>query len=209
MTGEAAPLGILVADDHPIVLDGLERVFDLEADLRVVGRCRRTDEVAPKIAATRPDVLVLDLRMPPDGGLAVLEALRGVEAPATVLLTAAIDESEVVEALRLGTRGIVLKESAPERLVDAIRSVAAGAEWIDPTLLGAAFRALRSDRDGLEVLTQREREIAQRVAEGLSNRQISERLNITEGTVKIHLHNVFEKLGIRSRLQLALLVRGR
>jgi DNA-binding NarL/FixJ family response regulator len=126
----------------------------------------------------------------------------------TLLLTAAIGDDEVVEAVRLGATGVVLKESAPEALLEGVRRVHAGEQWLDRDTLARAFgRVLRKEsaaREAAQVLTRREIEIIRMIAEGLRNKAIADRLAISEGTVKIHLHNVYEKLGVGGRLELML-----
>jgi DNA-binding NarL/FixJ family response regulator len=206
------PISLVLADDHPIVLDGLEQLFAVESDFEVVARCRNGDETLEAVRRLRPDVLVLDVRMPGIDGLSVLQQLEGAGLPTrVVLLTAAVGDEQLVEALRLGARAVVLKESAPRLLVEAVREVHAGGEWLEKGLVGRALRRLMDRESGLReairALTTRELEIARLVAEGLRNRAIGERLFISEGTVKIHLHRIYEKLGVDGRLELALYAR--
>lgn len=199
---------LVLADDHPIVLDGLELLFRLEGDFEVVGRCRDGFETLQAVDALAPDVLVLDVRLPGKDGLEVLRDLRERE-PATrvVLLTAALGESELQEAVRLGVGGVVLKEMAPQLLVEAVRTVHGGGRWLEAGSVGPALRQLAEREAGArklaEVLTARELELVRMVASGLRNRAIAERLFISEGTVKIHLHNVYRKLAVGGRLELA------
>lgn len=201
---------LLLADDHPIVLDGLEQLFRLEEDCEVVGRCRDGGETLRQLRALDPDVLVLDVRMPRGDGLEVLRTLAGDGlATRVVLLTAAIDDEDLITALRLGAQGVVLKEAAPERLVDAVRRVAAGGQWLEASLVGRLGRSLRQAPPEEDPLTPREREIVQSVVRGLRNREIAEQLHITEGTVKIHLHHIYEKLRVKGRVELILLAQER
>jgi len=203
---------VALADDHPIVLHGLEQLFNLEPDFAVVARCSDASEVLPAVEALKPDILVLDVRMPAMDGLAVMRQLRERQAPVrVVLLTAAIDEEAVVEAMRLGVRGIVLKEMAPQHLVQAIRRVHAGDLVVDN---GSVVRALAmvvqkeaASERATRLLTPRELEIVRMVATGQRNKEIAARLAITEGTVKIHLHNTYQKLGVDGRLELMLFAR--
>jgi len=203
-----APIRVLLADDHPIVLDGLERLFRLEPDFEVVGSCRDGEEVLRAVAAAPPDLLVLDLKMPRLDGLEVLRALQGSGAPTRVLLlTAALDEQQVVEALRLGVRGLVLKEMAPQLVIEAARRIHAGGQWFDAGLLQRSLDAIgrKLGGDGEATgLTPREREIVGMVVRGLRNRAIADELGISEGTVKLHLHHVYEKLGLTNRMELLL-----
>jgi DNA-binding NarL/FixJ family response regulator len=206
------PIRLVLADDHPIVLDGLEQLFAVEGDFQVLARCRDGEETLEAVRRLRPDVLVLDVRMPGVDGLGVLQELDATELPTrVVLLTAAVGDEQLVEAIRLGARGVVLKETAPRLLVEAVREVYAGGEWLEKGLVGRALRRLMDRESGLRTairtLTARELEIARLVAEGLRNRAIGERLFISEGTVKIHLHRIYEKLGVDGRLELALYAR--
>ena len=199
---------ILLADDHPIVLDGLEALFRLESDLAVVGRCRSGDEVLPAVRQHKPDVLLLDIRMPGMNGMEVLRALRHERlATRVVLLAAAFEDDQVVEALRLGVRGMVLKELAPPLLIECVRRVHAGGQWIEQQASGRALESLiRRDAAAKEAgreLTPREIELVRLAASGLRNREMSRRLEISEGTVKMHLHNIYRKLKLENRVALA------
>lgn len=208
------PIRLVLADDHPIVLDGLTQLFDLEKDIEVMARCRDGEETLRALRLYRPQLLVLDIRMPRGDGLQVLRAVRSEGLPTrVVLLTAALEEDQLVEALELGVGGVVLKETAPRLLVDAVREVAAGGRWLEQ---GAASRALErllareaSSREALTVLTPRELEVVRRVVGGLRNRAIAEELSISEGTVKIHLHNIYQKLEVDGRLELAAYARSK
>lgn len=205
---------IALADDHPIVLDGLEQLFRLEPDFEVVARCRDGQETLSVVREQRPDLLILDVRMPGTDGLAVLRAIRDEGLPTrVVLLTAALDDEQLVEAVRLGVRGVVLKETAPKLLVKAMREVHAGGQWLEPGVVSRALRKLVQKDAGLreaeKVLTPRELEIVRMAGSGLRNRQIADRLFISEGTVKIHFHNIYQKLQVNGRLELALYARDK
>jgi two-component system nitrate/nitrite response regulator NarL len=205
---------LVLADDHPIVLDGLEQLFRLEPDFRVVARCRDGEETLRALRDHRPDVVVLDVRMPRRDGLEVLREIRGWDLPTrVVLLTAALDEDRLVEALRLGAGGVVLKEMAPNLLVEAVREVHAGGRWLDQRsmslALGGLFDKEGAAREPAQALTPRELEIVRMVCRGLRNRAIAEQLCISEGTVKIHLHNIYQKTGVDGRLELTLYAQGR
>ena len=200
---------IVLADDHAIVLHGLKRLFEGHADFEVVECCRDGADVLRAAQSDRCDVLVLDLRMPGLTGLDVLKTIADEKRTCrTVLLTAAITDDDVVEAVRLGAQGVVLKEASPETLLECVRRVHRGEQWLDRETMSRAFdRALRRDtaaREAGKVLTPRELEIVKMIAQGLRNRAIAERLSISEGTVKIHLHNVYEKLKVDGRLELML-----
>lgn len=200
---------LVLADDHPVVLDGLEKVFDLEPDIDVVARCVNGEEALAAVRQHRPDILLIDLRMPRMDGLAALQMLRDEELPTkVVLLAAAVDKHEVLEAMRLGVRGIVLKELAPRLLVQCVRKVHAGEQWVEKRSFTGALETLlqreAGAREAAAVLTPREIEMVRMVASGLRNKEVAERLFITEGTVKTHLHHIYEKLNVQNRVELTL-----
>jgi DNA-binding NarL/FixJ family response regulator len=202
---------VVLADDHPIVLDGLEQLFRTEPDFEVVARCRDGEEAIAAIERERPDLVLLDVRMPRVDGLGVLAAIRERRLSTRVLLlAAAIEPNQAIEALRLGARGLVLKEMAPELVVDVARRLHGGGQWFDSALVSRALEEADARAAGLSggssALTPREREIVDMVAEGLRNRSIAQRLGISEGTVKLHLHHVYEKLGVTGRVELLLRV---
>lgn len=200
---------LVLADDHPIVLDGLEQLFSTEPDLEVVARATSAQGALRALEEFRPDVLVLDLAMPGLDGLWVMEQAFEKKMPSRiVLLTAHIDEPKLLEAVRLNVAGVVLKEMAPRLLVECVRKVHAGEKWLEKHSVARAMDRMVRRESELQrlsrLLTPRELEIVRLAAEGLRNREISERLTITEGTVKIHLHNIYEKLGVTGRPQLIL-----
>ena len=203
------PIDLVLADDHPIVLDGLEALFQQETDFRVVARCLTGEATLQAVRKHRPHILILDIKMPGMDGLAVLRKL-GEEKLSTkvVLLTAEADEDQVMEALRLGVAGVVLKEMAPRLLVQCLRKVQAGEQWLEKRSVGRAIeKMLRREagaRELAKVLTAREIEIVRLVAKSLRNKEIAEKLCITEGTVKIHLHHIYEKVHVSTRLELTL-----
>ena len=205
----SAPIRLILADDHSIVLDGLRRLFESQPDFEVVCCCADGDSALQAVRTRATDVLVLDLRMPGRTGLEVLKAMADEQiACRTVLLTAAIKDDEVVEALRLGATGVVLKESEPSALIECVRRVHMGEQWMDRETLSRAFGRVMlreaATREAGKSLTPRELEIVRMIAQGLRNKAVAERLSISEGTVKIHLHNIYEKLGVDGRLELVL-----
>ncbi|HJS42606.1 MAG TPA: response regulator transcription factor [Gemmatimonadales bacterium] len=202
-------VNLVLCDDHPIVLAGLESLFRLEQDFQVSARCINGEEALAAVRQHNPDILVVDLHIPGGDGLEILRALRREKLPTkAVMLAAALEEDEIVEALRLGVRGVVLKEQAPQLLVECIRKVHAGEQWIDKQLSNLALEALlrreTSGRARSGILSPRETEIVRMVAGGLDNRGLAERLGVSEGTIKIHLHNIYKKLKVHSRLELVL-----
>lgn len=201
------PIRLILADDHPLILDALENLFHLEADYEVVARCRDGEEALAAIRQYQPDVVILDLRMPRVDGLAVLRELKQ-EGLTTrvVLLTAAANDSDVLEAVRLGVHGVVLKDMVSEALLHCVRQVNAGEQWIEPRFLhrtlDKVLRRETGERELRAILTPRELDIVRMVIHGLRNKEVAKRLYISEGTVKIHLHNIYDKLHVSSRLEL-------
>ena len=208
------PIRLVIADDHPIVLQGLQKLFESYQDFEVLRSCEDGEMALAAVRSLRPDILLLDLRMPGSDGLDVLRNISAEKLECrTVLLTAAVSDDQVVEAMLLGAMGIVLKESSPEVLIDCVRRVHAGEQCIERETMTRAFgRALRREtatREAAKTVTPRELEIVRMIGQGLRNKAIAERLFISEGTVKIHLHNVYEKLGLTGRLELALYAQQR
>jgi DNA-binding NarL/FixJ family response regulator len=180
-----------------------------EKDFDVIAEVSDGKEAAEVARRLKPDILLLDLAMPRVPGLEVLRELTKDEPRIpTILLTAAIQPIEVTTALQLGARGIVLKASAPEMLLTCIRAVCQGEFWVSPEILAASSRFIQQPHGGPN-LTSRELEIISAVRAGYSNKEIGRRLSISEETVKRHLSNIFAKLNISSRLELAMLASGR
>ena len=202
------PIRIVLVDDHQIVLHGLQQLFERQSDFDVVAACSDSASAIEAVARFEPDVLVLDLRMPHQSGLDVLRALAGKHPRCRrVLLTAAIRDEEVMEAVKLGVMGLVLKESSPDVLLECVRAVHQGRPWIERDSVTRALRSvIARDSAGKapDALTPREIEIVRMVSQGLRNKAIAERLSISEGTVKVHLHNIYEKMRVDGRLELVL-----
>jgi DNA-binding NarL/FixJ family response regulator len=207
---------IVLADDHPIVRDGLRKLLSLEDDIEVVGEASDGREAVQVVQQLRPDIVILDLRMPNMDGLSALQAVQALDPrPKVIVLTASEDKNEFVQAMKLGCQGIVLKQTAPELIVKSIRKVYSGEIWLDSHTTAAVMRQFAAPnemmganggRGGRErsPLSQREREIVSLVAQGYKNREMAEKMFISEQTVKNHLHNIFDKLGVSDRLELAL-----
>ncbi len=207
-------ISLVLADDHPIVLDGLENLLRREGDLNVLARCTRADQTLEAVRQCRPDVLILDLKMQGSAGLAVLRKLKEEKlSTRVVLLMETLDEYEFLEAVRVGVSGVVLKEMAPHLFIQCVRMVHAGEHWIEKHSYRRALEKLLQREAGARefsaILTPREIEIVHMVASELRNREIAERLFISEGTVKTHLHRIYGKLHVRNRRELALHARER
>ena len=212
MTVEAQPIRVLIADDHPILREGLRRLLEDDGGFEVVGQAADGAEAVRLARGLRPDVLLLDLAMPRASGLDALRELSAAGAgPKVLLLTVAIDDAQVVEALELGARGVVMKEAATELLFKAIRSVVAGQYWVGRDIVTDIVRHLRERAAAVarrgpspaERLTGRERGIVALVAAGASNREVAQKLSLAEDTVKHHISNIFDKLGVSNRAELA------
>ena len=198
---------VLIADDHPIMLSGVESLI-ASAQYEVVGRIADGVEVLPAIEALRPEIVLLDVSMPGMTGTEILERLREQDSPAkVVLLTAQLEDDALLEAMRLSVEGIVLKNGGERSLIDCLDKVTAGGRWIPQDLLvrASALRE-RQKSDPLNTLSERERQLSELVAEGLRNRAIAEELGLSEGTVKVYLNRIYEKLGISSRTELVLAI---
>lgn len=202
---DTQPIRIVIADDHAIFRDGLRRLLATQEDFRVIGEASDGKEAIAIATGLRPDVLLLDLAMPRVPGMEVLRELAHQEvAVRTILLTAAIQPFAVTSALQLGARGIVLKASPPEMLLKSIRSVCEGQFWVGSEPVTTWARTGQASSGGFG-LTSREIEIISAIKEGSSNREIASKLAISEETVKRHLSNIYAKLGVSSRLELAVL----
>ncbi|NWK97031.1 DNA-binding response regulator [Sphingobium lactosutens] len=199
------PYSVFLADDHPVVLRGLAELINLEKDFRVVGSTSEPKNAFAMIDRLKPDIAVLDINMPDVSGLALLRRMRNADLPVRVIfLTAVITDAQLSEALANGIWGLLLKESAPDALIDCLRRVGAGYPWLPDELAARANPPWHEGiKPGLDALTPREMEIAGHACRGLSNRLIASELGASEGTVKIHLHNIFQKLKIRNRTALA------
>lgn len=200
---------VLIADDHPIIISGLRAILR-DTGFTVAGTAENGSAALEAVARLKPEILILDVSMPGGSGIEVLSALRARgDQTRIVLLTAGVSDESLLRALELGVEGVVLKEDAAASLVRALEKVRSGGRAIDAALLQRAvdLRIHGGVSAGLASLSPREQMVARRVAEGQRNREIAEALSISEGTVKIHLHRIYEKLGIGNRTELALLAR--
>lgn len=203
---------LVLADDHPIILEGLEQLFRRHKDFQVLATCNTGDDAIQAVREHRPDVIVLDVKMPGGDGLSVLKRIHEERLPTRViLLTASMQEDEVLQAMEAGVWGLVLKESAAVSLIDSVRKVTRGERALDQGLIVRALDRAVERQSGLRqtagLLSRREAEIVKMVAAGMRNKEIANKLFIGEGTVKTHLHAIFRKLGVHGRVELTLYAR--
>jgi DNA-binding NarL/FixJ family response regulator len=203
------PIRLVLADDHPLLLQGLISFLSTEHDFEVVASCTSGEEALKAVRKHQPDILVLDIKMPGKDGLQVLQEIQSSANPVkVVILTGEITEDETVKSMRLGAKGLVLKELAPQLLAQCLRKVYAGGRWFERNSLDQAMekgvRYSKAIEEVSEILTDREVEIVRMVARGHRNNQIADKLCISDGTVKRHLFNIFNKLHLESRAELIL-----
>jgi DNA-binding NarL/FixJ family response regulator len=204
------PIKLVLVDDHPLVLGGLEQLLRAEPDFEVLATCGTVEDAWTAVSSHHPDVLILDLNLPDESGLSLLRRLDPTKPPAVVVLTASQDEDLLLDAARQGARGIVLKAMAPRILEDCVRAAHKGEYRLNVNGVDLAERVQerKSIENELEtLLTPREVQILQLVALRLDNQQIAEKLSISVGTVKIHLHHVYDKLNLQGRHDLQLFLR--
>ena len=212
----ADPIRVLLVDDQKLMREGLRVLLELEQSLEVAGEAADGQAALEAFEALQPDVVLMDIRMPGMDGVEATWRLRERWPQARIIILTTFDDDEYVfEGLRAGALGYLLKDVSGQELAEAVRTVAAGGALVEPSVARkvlAEFARLappaRSVEEGLpEPLTEREREVVRLLAEGLSNREIAERLSLAEGTVKNHVTNILQKLGVRDRTQAALRAR--
>ena len=194
---------VLLVDDHPMIGAALEMLLR-DTDYELVDRARTAAEAVKRIAKLKPDLLLLDVHLPDGSGLDILMRLsRSRSRPKVILLTAGMDESQLLGASELNPDGMVLKTSDPGLLLESMDAVMAGKRWIDPEI-AERTRHAQERAASAPPLTRRERELIELVRQGLRNRDIAAELGVTEGTVKVYLHAIFDKLHVENRTELAL-----
>ena len=194
---------VLLVDDHPMIGAALELLLR-ETDYELLGRARSAAEATKRISKLKPDLLLLDVNLPDSSGLDVLSRLVRLRSrPKVVLLTAGMDDAQLLTAAALEPEGMVLKTSDPSLLLECMDAVAAGGRWTDPEI-AERTRHAQERAASAPPLTRRERELIDLVRQGLRNRDIAAELGVTEGTVKVYLHAIFDKLHVESRTELAL-----
>jgi len=207
---KSGPIRIVIADDHSIVREGLRLILSSDKSFQVVGQASNGEEALDVALQLKPDILLLDVDMPRMTGLEALRILASNESSAkAIVLTASINNKQIVEALQMGARGVIRKETPPRVLLKCIHSVFEGQYWLGQNAFSDLVRGLQSlsssSGDSAKFgLTSKELEVIAAVLEGDTNKAIATRLSISEQTVKNHLTNIFNKLGVSNRLELAL-----
>lgn len=212
----SSPISIVIADDHPALTDGLRRLLEIEPDLQVIGHANNAADVVERVLQLKPDILLLDLKMPLQqeaqisarGGLDAWAAVKGSGCSTKAILFAAeMETQQIVEAIELGVRGVLLKSAATELLIDGIRAVMSGECWEQTKTVPTFHAFLRTKHEELAKrkfgLTPRELEVASAIVlHGMSNKDIAHFFKIAEDTVKKHITSIYDKLGVSSRLEL-------
>jgi two-component system nitrate/nitrite response regulator NarL len=204
---------LVLADDHPVILMGLRLLFESEQDFQVVASVTHGEAALESVRRLNPDILVLDLRMPGKDGLEVLREMRREAATTKTVILTALESDDVLDAISLGAAGVVLKDMAATLLVQCVREVHAGGKWLERSIAGRAVgrfvnREARTRRIA-DILTPREIQVARMVADGLPSKAVASRLAINEGTAKLHLHHVYEKLKLDGRMALVRYMRSK
>jgi DNA-binding NarL/FixJ family response regulator len=197
----------VIADDHPVFLGGLRTLIQTDPMFEIVAECLDGMSALRALHDLKPDLAILDIAMPGLSGVEVLAALDDRSPTRIIFLTASANDSHIAEAVARGAYGFMLKDAAADTLLECMREVATGNHWFSTELVNPAFTLPVAHPDEGErtsnTLTPREYEIIRLVAEGLSNKEIGSHIGVTEGTVKIHLHNIYQKLDVNNRTALA------
>ena len=204
---------LVLADDHPIYRDGLARSLGDAADIQIVGQAGDGEQAAEVVLRERPDVVLLDISMPKGGGIGALTRIMQMDKPPRVaMLTASEADDDLMQALKLGAMGYILKGVGAGELVDLVRELQAGRSYVSPGLAGRLLVAMRrkepvAEPNPLDELSKREEEILKLVAQGKSNREVGDALELQEKTVKHYMTSILEKLQVRNRVEAAMLAR--
>lgn len=206
MTNEV--IRVLIADDHPIVRQGLGILINSQPDMRLVGEAANGNDALALLKELKPDVIIMDLKMPVMNGLVAIEEIKKSDPNLPILvLTSFTDDDLMLSAVQMGVNGVILKDTPPEQLLNALRDVFQGGKYLDPSVarklmiqVQRSIAAARLD----QLLTKREIEVLNCLAQGMSNREIALRLSISTRTVTTHIRNILDKLGVDNRTQAAL-----
>lgn len=214
MTEDPSPIRLVLADDHPIYRDGVARILQEAGGIDVVGQAQDGEAAAQMCETLNPDLVLLDISMPKGGGLGALTRIMRMEKPPLVaILTASEVESDLMQVLKLGAAGYILKGIGGSELIEVVRDLAAGRSYVTPGLAGQLLVALRGNPAGAAVpnpladLSRREEDILRYVAQGLSNKEVGLHLDIQEKTVKHYMTSILQKLHVRNRVEAAMLAR--
>jgi NarL family two-component system response regulator LiaR len=198
------PIRVLVVDDHAVVREGLRTFLELQEGIEVAGEAADGEEAIEAAERLRPDVVLMDLVMPALDGLAAMRAIRErVPGARVIVLTSFADDDKLLPALRAGAAGYLLKNAEPQELARAVRAAYAGEALLDPHVAARLVDALAGEKEPLDRLTPREREVLQLIGRGFSNKRIAQGLRLSEKTVKTHVGHVLAKLGVDDRTQAA------
>jgi DNA-binding NarL/FixJ family response regulator len=205
---------LVAADPHPLSLLGLAQLLNSEPGFELLATCATAEETIKAVWKERPDILVVDINLPDRKGLELINELKNSSLEIKiVILATAMDEAQSIDALRYGVKGVVLKDMPSHLLLQCLQKVAAGGLWMEKESIGHAFEKMLHREAGMRrlatILTARETEVMRCVASGLSNQKIAEQLTVRDGTVKIHVHNIYRKLGIHNRVDLTLYAQKR
>lgn len=206
MTAEL--IRVLIADDHPIVRQGLEIVINSQTDMTLIGQATDGNEAVILCRALKPDVVVMDLKMPVMNGLAAISEIKKSDPKIPILLlTSFTDDEMVISAIQLGVNGVILKDSQPDQLLSAIREVNHGENYLDPSVARNLMTKIQHSATLARpdhLLTNREIDVLKCLVQGMSNREIASKLSISTRTVTTHVRNILDKLGLSNRTQAAL-----
>ncbi len=205
---------LVAADQHPLTLLGLTQLLNTTPDLELLATCATAAEALTEAWKHKPDILLIDINLPDRSGLELINELKNSSLDVkVVILTNTMDEEQTIDALRYGVKGVVLKNMPAHLLVQCLQKVGAGGLWMEKESIGQAFEKMLQREAGMRrlttILTAREIEVMKQVAGGLSNQEIAEKLIVQEGTIKIHIHNIYRKLGIKNRVDLTLYAQKR
>lgn len=205
---------LVAADQHPLTLLGLTQLLNTTPDLELLATCATAEKALTEAWKHKPDILLIDINLPDRSGLELINELKNSSLDVkVVILTNTMDEEQTIDALRYGVKGVVLKNMPAHLLVQCLQKVGAGGLWMEKESIGQAFEKMLQREAGMRrlttILTAREIEVMKQVAGGLSNQEIAEKLIVQEGTIKIHIHNIYRKLGIKNRVDLTLYAQKR